>query len=213
MAVVINNRGKAMAKKDKKSSCSVCDSIASSVERLYHKSAPLLLGEALLLGIIALFMVFKPLAVLATLMVVLGCGLILFGLYRAVAGFVITRPYGGGWVDVIFGLANVVLGVLFLVYPAGSIVALLYVFLILFLFKAFQALVFAINMTRARFGHWGFDLFVALFLCALAIALFFWPMAGAVAVVYYLAITMLFYAAADIYMFIELRQLKQIVDD
>ena len=92
-------------------------------------------------------------------------------------------------------------------------IALLYVFLILFLFKAFRALVFAINMARARFGHWGFDLVVALILCALAIALLFWPLSGAVAIVYYLAITMLFYAAADIYMFIELRQLKQMVGD
>lgn len=189
------------------------DAIAASVERLYNKSAPLLLGEALLLGVIALFMAFKPLAVLTTLMFVLGCGLILFGLYRAIAGFVVARPYGGGWVDVIFGLANVVLGVLFLVYPAGSMIALLYVFLVLFLFKALRALIFAINMARARFGHWVFDLIVALALCALAIALLFWPMAGAVAVVYWLAITMLFYAAADVYMFIELRQLKKAVDD
>lgn len=198
-----------MAKINKNSRCSIC----TSVERLYNKSAPLLLGEALLLGIIALFMVFKPLIVLETLMLVLGCGLILFGLYRMVAGFVITRPYGGGWVDVVFGMINVVLGVLFLVYPAGSMMALLYVFLFLFLFKSLQALVFAINMARARFGHWVFDLIVALGLCALAVALLFWPLTGAVAIVYYLAITMLFYAAADVYMFIELRQLKHMVDD
>ena len=202
-----------MAKINKSAHCSTCTAIATSVERLYNKSAPLLLGEALLLGIIALFMVFKPLAVLTTLMFVLGCGLILFGLYRAIAGFVAARPYGGGWVDVVFGLVNVVLGVLFLVYPAGSIIALLYVFLVLFLFKALRALVFAINMARARFGHWGFDLIVALVLCALAIGLLFWPMVGAVAVVYWLAITMLFYAAADVYMFIELRQLKKMVDE
>lgn len=198
-----------MANATKKTRSNTYASIATSVERLYNKSAPLLLGEALLLGVIALFMAFKPLVVLTTLMFALGCGLILFGLYRAIAGFVITRPYGGGWVDVIFGLANVVLGVLFLVYPAGSMIALLYVFLVLFLFKALRALIFAINMARARFGHWVFDLIVALALCALAIGLLFWPMAGAVAIVYWLAITMLFYAAADVYMFIELRQLRK----
>ena len=154
-------------------------------------------------------MAFKPLVVLGTLMFILGCGLILFGLYRAIAGFVITRPYGGGWFDVAFGLVNVVLGVLFLVYPGGSMIALLYVFLVLFLFKALRALIFAINMARARFGHWGLDLIVAVVLCALAIGLLFWPMAGAVAIVYWLAITMLFYAAADVYMFIELRQLRK----
>lgn len=202
-----------MTKVHKSKQSKSTDAIAASVEKLYNKSAPLLIAEALLLGIIAIFMAFKPLAVLTTLMFVLGCGLILFGLYRAIAGFVAARPYGGGWIDVIFGLVNVVLGVLFLVYPAGSMIALLYVFLVLFLFKALRALIFAINMARARFGHWVFDLVVALALCALAIALLFWPMAGAVAVVYWLAITMLFYAAADVYMFIELRQLKKAVDD
>lgn len=202
-----------MTKVHKSKQSKSTDAIAASVEKLYNKSAPLLIAEALLLGIIAIFMAFKPLAVLTTLMFVLGCGLILFGLYRTIAGFVAARPYGGGWVDVIFGLVNVVLGVLFLVYPAGSMIALLYVFLVLFLFKALRALIFAINMARARFGHWVFDLVVALALCALAIALLFWPMAGAVAVVYWLAITMLFYAAADVYMFIELRQLKKAVDD
>ena len=200
-------------KVSKKQSCSICDAIAASTEKLYSKSAPLLIGEALLLGVIALFMAFKPLVVLGTLIFVLGCGLILFGLYRTIAGFVVARPYGGGWVDVVFGLVNVVLGILFLVYPSGSIMALLYIFLVLFLFKSLQALVFAINMMRARVGHWGLDLIVALGLCVLAVALLFWPMAGAVAIVYWLAITMLCYAAADIYMFIELRHLKKLVED
>ncbi len=196
----------------KKKPCSACDAIMYSIERLYNKSAPLLLGEALLLGVIAIFMAFKPLVVLGTLIFVLGCGLILFGLYRAIAGFVVVRPYGGGWIDVLFGVLNVVLGVLFLVFPAGSIVALMYLFLFLFLFKAIQALVFAINMARARFGHWMFDLVVALGLCVLAVSLLFWPMAGAVAIVYWLAVTMLVYAAADVYMFVELRHLKNEVD-
>ena len=44
-------------------------------------------------------------------------------------------------------------------------------------------------------------------------ALLFWPLAGAVAVVYYLAITLLMYAAADVYMVIELHRLKEAVDD
>lgn len=186
---------------------------ATAVERLYRKSAPLLVAEALLLGVVALFMAFRPLVVLGTLVFVLGCGLILFGLYRMVVGFVAARPDGGGWMDVVFGLVNVVLGLLFLVYPSGSMMVLLYMFLILFLFKALRALVFAINMARARFGHWVFDLIVALLLCVLAIALLFWPLTGAVAIVYYLSVTMLLYAVADIYMFIELRRLKRMVVD
>ena len=205
--------GGIMAKSQNKSRCSACEAIASSVEKLYNKSAPLLLCEALLLGVVALFMAFQPLVVMGTLVFVLGCGLILFGLYRTIAGFVAARPYGGGWFDVLFGVLDVVLGVLFLVYPSGSMMALMYIFLFLFLFKAIQSLVFAIYMARARVGHWVFDLIVALGLCALAVSLLFWPMVGAVAIVYWLAVTMLIYAAADIYMFVELRHLKNIVAD
>lgn len=189
------------------------DAVSASVQRMYDKSAPLLLAEGLLIGIVALFMVFKPLAILATLTVVVGVGLILFGLYRTIVGFVSSRNYGGGWVDVVFGVVNVILGVLFCVYPGSSMVALMYVFLILFIFKAIRSLVFAINMARAKFGHWGFDLFVAILMLVLSVALLFWPMAGAVAIVYWLAAMMLMYSAVDVYMFIELTRLKNKVLD
>lgn len=185
------------------------DAIAAGVERLYAKSAPLLIAEALLLGVTAILMAFWPVAILTVLTFVIGAGLILFGLYRTIAGFVVPREYGGGWFDVLFGLINVILGVLFCVYPVSSIIGLAYVFIILFIFKALRILIFSINMARVRFGHYVIDLIISIALVALAFALLFWPMAGAVAIVYYLAISMLLYAAADVYMYIELLKLRK----
>ena len=69
-----------LKKTSRKTRCAACDAIAASVNRLYSKSAPLLIGEALLLGIIALCMAFTPLVVLGTLVFILGCGLMLCGL-------------------------------------------------------------------------------------------------------------------------------------
>lgn len=187
--------------------------IAASVKRLYNKSAPLLICEALLFGIAAILMVVKPVAILTALTLVIGIALILFGLYRTIAGFVVSRDVGGGWVDVLFGLVNIVLGVLFCIYPVGSIISLIYIFIVLFLFKALRALIFSVNMIRAKFGHYWFDLIMSVILIALAIFLMVYPMAGAVVMVYYLAAVLLLYAAADVYMYIEILRLKKLADD
>ncbi len=187
--------------------------IAASVKRLYNKSAPLLICEALLFGIAAILMVVKPVAILTALTLVIGIALVLFGLYRTIAGFVVSRDVGGGWVDVLFGLVNIVLGVLFCIYPVGSIISLIYIFIVLFLFKSLRALIFSVNMIRAKFGHYWFDLIMSVILIALAIFLMVYPMAGAVVMVYYLAAVLLLYAAADVYMYIEILRLKKLADD
>ena len=187
--------------------------IALSVKRLYNKSAPLLICEALLFGVAAILMVVKPVAILTALTFVIGIALVLFGLYRTIAGFVVSRDMGGGWFDVLFGLLTVVLGVLFCIYPVGSVAALVYIFVILFALRAILSLIFSINMIRARFGNYWFDLIMSIILIALAVFLLFYPMAGAVVMVYYLAITLLLYAAADVYMYIEILKLKRLVND
>lgn len=198
-------------KKAKKSYEEIKNPIASSIKRLYNKSAPLLVCEALLFGIAAVLMFIKPVAFLAVLTLIIGCALVVFGLYRTIAGFMTSRDFGGGWFDVLFGLVNVVLGILFCIYPVGSMISLAYIFIILFMFKSLRALIFAINMVRARFGHYWFDLVMALILTGVSIFLLFYPVIGAVAVVYYLAVALLLYAAADIYMYIELLRLKKLV--
>lgn len=187
--------------------------VAASVKRLYNKSAPLLICEAILFALASGLILFKPVAVLTALTFVIGVGLIIFGLYRTIAGFVVSRNIGGGWIDVLFGLINIILGVLFCIYPVGSMISVVYIFVVLFLFKALRALVFAINMARAKFGHYVFDLIMAIILVGLAVLLLFYPVAGAVALIYYLAATLLLYAAADIYMYIELLRLKKQVTE
>ncbi len=200
-------------KSSKRASRANYNPIASSVKRLYNKSAPLLICEALLFGIAAILMIIKPVAILTALTFVIGIALVLFGLYRTIAGFVVSRDAGGGWFDVLFGLLTVVLGVLFCIYPVGSVAAMVYIFVILFMLRALLSLIFSINMIRARVGHYWFDLIMSIILIGLAIFLMFYPMAGAVVMIYYLAVTLLLYAAADVYMYIEILRLKRLVND
>ncbi len=189
------------------------ESMAASVGRIYQKSGAILLGEAFLFAAVAMIMAFRPISVLAVLTVVIGIALIIFGLYRTISGFVVSRNFGGGGLDVVFGIINVILGILFCVYPVGSIISITYIFVVLFLFKALRALVFAINMVRARFGHYWFDLIMAIILCAAAVALLVWPTVAPIAMIYYLAIMLLVYAASDVYMFIELWRLRRQIAD
>ncbi|MBD5391626.1 hypothetical protein HDR66_02355 [bacterium] len=185
----------------------------SYIQDLYNRSAPLLICEAALLSIASIFMVFRPIAMLSMMTFIIGVALILFGLYRTVAGFVMSGAPGGGWLDVIFGLVNIVLGVLFCMFPGPSYMGVVYVFIALLLFKAIKALIFAINMARARAGHYAMDLTVAIVLFLLAIGLMFFPIVGAVSLIYIMALVLLMYAASDIYMFVELVHLKNQVRD
>lgn len=200
-------------KKVKKQKRVADSSVVHGVQRLYDRAAPMLICEALLLLCAGAIMLWRPVGLLTLLTLVLGGALILFGLYRTIAGFIASRGYGGGWLDVLFGLINIGVGVLFCAYPMGSIVGLSYVFIILFMFKAVHALLFAINMARARFGHWIFNLIMSVILLVMAVILMFFPVAGAVAMVIYLAVMLILYAFADVYMFFELRRLKKAVVD
>lgn len=183
------------------------------IQSLYNRSAPLLICEAALLGFAAILIVFRPIAMLTMMTFIVGVALILFGLYRTIAGFIVSRAPGGGWIDVIFGLVNIILGVLFCAYPVDSFMGIVYVFIALLLFKAIKALIFAINMARARVGHYAMDLTVAAVLFLLAILLMFFPIVGAITMIYVLAVILLLYAASDIYMFIELVHLKNQIKD
>ena len=146
-------------------------SVVRGVQRLYDRAAPMLVCEALLFIVMGGLMLWKPVGLLTIMTLVFGGALVLFGLYRTIAGLIASREYGGGWQDVLFGLINVVVGVLFCAYPMGSIVGLSYVFIILFMFKAVRALLFAINMARARFGHWIFNLIMSVILLGMAVIL------------------------------------------
>lgn len=184
------------------------DYIADVVHRIYDKSAPMLLTEGLLFASIGIAMLVRPMGVLTVITYILGGALMLFGMYRTIAGFVASHDYGGGWLDVIFGLVNILLGMLFLMYPSGSIVGLMYIFILLFLAKAISVLIFAINMIRVRFGHYVFNLTMAIILVGIATFLLFNPLAGAIAIIITLALMLLLYSVTDLYMFIQVRKLK-----
>ena len=185
------------------------DSVVSSVNRLYSKGAPILLFEALLFVATALVLFVKPVLVLTIFTYIIGLALMLFGLYRMISGFIATDAGIGGGIDVVFGVINIVLGLLFFVYPSGSLVSVAYICVILFFFKALRVLIFAINLARMRFGHYMIILWAAIVMFVLAIALFFFPLGTFIAMTYYLAVLLLIYAAADVYMFMELVRLRR----
>lgn len=180
-------------------------------KRVYRHTAPLLLGEAILFIIVALLMMIKPVEILSAVTFIVGAVLVLFGLYRTSMVFVSTQGLTAGTFDVFFGLVTFVLGVIFCIYPYGATVGVIYIFVVMFLMNALRLLFFAVNVARARIGHHIADVAVAIGLVILALSLLFMPNLAIGVLVWFLAIYLLCYAAADIYMFVRLVQMKRMI--
>ena len=181
------------------------------VNKIYRNAAPLLIGEACLYFVVGVLMLWHPIAALNALTFVIGAGLILFGLYRVSMVFVSNIGATVGFFDVFVGLMTFVLGIVFCIFPSGAATGVIYVFLILFLLNALRLLAFSVNMARAGFGHYYFDMGVAIAMVCLVIALLFVPNLVAGAVVWALAIYLLIYAVLDVYMLIKLLRLRALL--
>jgi uncharacterized membrane protein HdeD (DUF308 family) len=181
--------------------------VKDKIQRLYNKSAPMLLLEAVLFAVFGAFMLIQPVGFLSVMVTVFAVVLMLIGFYRVVSGLVASQEYGGGWMDVLFGLFDIIIGVLFFAYPIGSVIGMMYLFVILFIVQSVHSLIFAINITRARWGNYVLNLILSLGLLGVAVSLLFFPLAGAVLGVMILAILLIVYAIADLYMFIQIYRL------
>ena len=182
-------------------------------KRVYRHTAPLLLGEAILFIAVALLMMIKPVEILSAVTFVVGAVLVLFGLYRVSMVFVSTQGLTAGTFDVFFGLVTFVLGVVFCIYPYGATVGVIYIFIVMFLMNALRLMFFAVNVARARIGNHIPDILVSVGLVILALSLLFMPNLAIGVLVWFLAIYLLLYAGADIYMFMRLMQMKRAIRD
>ena len=181
------------------------------INRLYRNTAPLLLAEALVFGVVAFLMMANPVGILNAIAFIIGGGLIVFGLYRVSMVFVSELGFGIGAFDVFFGLVTMILGIVFCVYPHGVALGIIYVFIVMFLLNALRMLFFAINMARVGFGHYMMDLIAAGVMILLSLVLLFLPNLAIGVLVWFVAIYLLLYAAFDVYMFIKLFRLRRAV--
>ena len=173
--------------------------VADFINRVYKNSAPLLIGEAVLFLVSGLLMMFNPIEFLSS------------GLYRVGRAFISSHGAGVWTFDVFLGLLGIVLGIVFCVYPYAATIGVMYIFVVLFLMNALRLMFFSINMLRMRFGHYWIDFFVSLGLILLAVTLLLLPNLAIGVLVWVLAVYLLMYAAADVYMFVKLSKIKRSV--
>lgn len=204
LGVVMNNTKKRKIR-DKK------QELTRLADRVYRNTAPLLLAEAALFTIVGLVMMIKPVEVLTAITFIVGAVLVLLGLYRVSMVFVSNQGITAGTFDVFFGLVTFVLGVVFCIFPHGASVGVIYVFVVLFMLNALRMLFFSINMARIGFRHSRADIVVSIVFLLLSVLLIFIPNLAMGILVWLIAIYMLMYAAADIYMFIKLLRLRRTV--
>lgn len=181
------------------------------INRIYHNTAPLLVGEALVFTIVAILMMLNPSSFLSAITFIIGGVLILFGLYRLSMVFVSNLGFGVGAFDVFFGLVTMILGIIFCVYPNGATLGIIYVFIVMFFLNALKMLFFAINMRRVGFEHHFTDLVAAVVMVCLSLLLLFIPNLAIGVLAWCLAIYMLLYAVADVHMFLKLFRLRRMM--
>jgi len=178
------------------------------VNRIYKNIAPLLIGEAILFTFVAILMMINPIQIMTAVTFIIGGVLILFGLYRVSMVFVSNLGFGIGSFDVFFGLVTLILGIVFCVYPRDATIGLVYVFVVLFLLNALRLLFFSINMARLGFGQYMIDLIGSIVMIVLSCVLLFLPNLAIGVLIWFLAVYLLLYAVADVYMFVKLLRLR-----
>lgn len=178
------------------------------VNRIYKNTAPLLIGEAILFIVVAILMMVKPVEIMTAVTFVVGAVLILFGLYRVSMVFASNMGFGIGSFDMFFGLVTLILGIVFCAYPRGATIGMVYVFVVLFLMNALRLLFFSINMARLGFGQYKIDLVGAVVMILLSVVLLFLPNLAIGVLIWFLAVYLLLYAVADVYMFVKLLRLR-----
>lgn len=181
----------------------------NAIERIFGRALPGMITEAAVFIFVAVLMMIYPSEILTAATLVIGGFLILFGLYRVGASFVSTKKTGFGALDVFLGLVSMVLGIVFCIYPTGIAMGVVYVFIVLFLLNALRMLFFAINLARAQFGNYKRDLVFAGILVVVAFLLLVLPSLATGVLVWLLALYLLVYAAADIYLFVKLLRIKR----
>lgn len=146
----------------------------------------------------------------------LGALVILFGAYVLVDG-VISLITGISdrnsnerwWVMTLEGLVGIAAGILTFVYPGITAVILLYFIAIWALLTGVLEIVAAVRLRQEIEGEWAFAL-SGIFSILFGVALFFFPGAGALAVVWLIGAYAILFGALLVYLGIKLRGMDKV---
>lgn len=181
------------------------DNLLVWLGRLYINTIPLQVAEGFLLLLVATFIFVNPSLMVVYFSVIIGLGLLLFGLFRVCISFIKSKNKSGGLFDLFLGLINLMFGIVFCVYPRGATVGLVDVFSVLFVFKSLCFVIFSCCLARAKFGWYRFSMMFSLLMLMMSVVLFKFSFSS----MYCLALFMLIYAIGNVYMFFELLRLRR----
>ncbi|MBN1324983.1 MAG: DUF308 domain-containing protein [Alphaproteobacteria bacterium] len=176
-------------------------------QKSYNKTSSFLLIEAILFGFAALFIFIKPVQILTSLTFIFGMILTFFGLYQTITG-INEKKASGKNMHLVFGIINLILGLIFFIAPSGAMITIVYVLAIMFFVKAIKSLILSIKLYKAKAGNYKFEVIMSSIMVFLSSFVLFFPRFGIVTFMYYIGIMLTLYAIADIRMYKNLSNLK-----
>jgi uncharacterized membrane protein HdeD (DUF308 family) len=176
-------------------------------QKSYNKTSSFLLIEAILFGFAALFIFIKPVQILTSLTFIFGMILTFFGLYQTITG-INEKKASGKNMHLVFGIINLMLGLIFFIAPSGAMITIVYMLAIMFFVKAIKSLILSIKLYKAKAGNYKFEVIMSSIMVFLSSFVLFFPRFGIVTFMYYIGIMLTLYAIADIRMYKNLSNLK-----
>lgn len=164
----------------------------------------ILLIEGFLLLAVSVFMFMKPVSSMTILVSTFGIVMTAFGLYLIIKTILNKNVIFGITVNILLGVSNLIFGIFLLMNPTLSFTALVFIAALAFIVRSIYLLVVSIKLSSVDSKGGIYGIILAIMSLVLSLFIMFYPMDGAIAVLYYLAICLIFYAITNFVLFFKI---------
>lgn len=170
---------------------------------------------SLFLGIVLILMGFwvfsTPLASYLTLSILFAITFLLTGIIELFYAFANHgRADSWGW-SLVNGIIDVIIGILLVSHPLGSMLVLSYFVGFGILFRAIMAIGWAMDLRRQKVPGWGYLLFISILGLFFAFVLLLNPVFAGLTIAYYTALAFVLIGISQVYLSFRLKHLSKLI--
>lgn len=164
---------------------------------------------AILFGIAAIVW---PSLTVSTLVFVFGAYVLIDGVFAIIDGFSGRSENSHWWVEILIGLAGIVIGIWAMLFPGLTAIGLMYFIAAWWLVTGALQIIFAIRVRKEIMNEWLLILTGALSVI-LGIAFMLFPGSGAVSLIWVIGIYAIFFGAILVILAFRLKSIGNALDD